>query len=99
MAERERRHVDPEQSEAVWAPDRQDRMGQLGVGGQGGDLQHHPEGQVGNVDVGQGVDLGPVAGQQREGEVEDEEEDQEGPHAHPDLSADEGTPVPPPVTL
>jgi hypothetical protein len=46
--------------------------------------------------VGQGVDLGPVAGQQGQRHVEEEEEDQQGPHAESDLSAHEGPSVPPP---
>ncbi len=42
----------------------QHRVGQLGVGDQGPDLQQHSEGQIADVDVSQGVDLGPVAGQE-----------------------------------
>ena len=90
MAQREGGHVDPEDAEPAGAVAGQYGVGQLGVGGQGTDLEEDAEDQVGHVDMGQGVDLRPVAGQQREGDVEDEEEDEDGPHAQPDLAPHEG---------
>ena len=72
-------------------------MGELGIGHQRGDLEDHPEGQVGGVDVGEGGELGAMAGQQRKRHVEDEEEDQQRPDAQADLATDEGPPVPPPT--
>lgn len=70
-------------------------MGELGVGGQRTELEQDPDGQVPEVDVGQRVDLGPVARQQRECEVEDEEESEYRADAQADLAADERSPVPP----
>ncbi len=70
-------------------------MGQLGVGDERPDLQQQADGQVPEVDMGERVHLGPVAGQQRKGQVEDEQEDEHGGHAQTDLTADEGPPVPP----
>ena len=93
----ERRHVDPEQAEAVGAVAREYGVGELGIGRQCPDLEEHTERQVGQVDVGQRVDLGPVAGQQRESDVEDEQEDEDGADTEADLAPDERPSVPPPV--
>ena len=89
-------HVDPEQAEPARAVVGQHGVGQLGVGHQGADLQKHGQGQVDDVNVGQGVHLGPVAGQEGQGQVEDEQEGHQRPDAQPDLTADERPPVPPP---
>jgi len=96
VAEGEGRHVDAEQPDPTRAVRGENSVGQLGVGHEGPDLQQHAKGQVADVDVGQGVDFGPVAGQQGQGHVEDEQEDQQGPHAEADLTADEWSAVPPP---
>jgi len=95
VAEGQGGHVDPEQTEPSGPVVGEDGVGQLGVRGEGGDLQQDTEGQVGDVDVGEGVDLPPMTGQKGEGDVEDEEEDEERPHAPPHLTADKGAPVPP----
>jgi len=70
-------------------------MGELGVGHQGGHLEQHAEGQVADVDVGQGPDLAAVAGQEGQGHVEDEQEDEDGADTEAHLPAYEGTAVPP----
>ena len=72
-------------------------MGQLGIGGQGGDFEEHSQRQVGDVDVGERRDLGPVAGQQGKGDIEDEEEHDEGADADAHVATDEWSPVPPSV--
>ncbi len=95
MGEGQRRHVDAEQAEPARPIGREHGVGELGVRRQGTDLQQDAEGQVAEVDVGQRVDFGPVAGQQGQGDVEDEQEHQHGAHAQPDLPADERAPVPP----
>ena len=95
VAEGECGHVDPEQPEPGGPSGREDGMGQLGVRRQGGDLQQQTQDQIGHIDVGQGVDLAPVGGRQRQGHVEDEQEDHQRAHAEPDLTTDEGPPVPP----
>ncbi len=98
VAQRERGHVDPEQPEPAGTVAGKDGVGELGVGGQRGDLQQDAEEQVGDVDVGEGVDFGPVAGQQRERDVEHEEEEHERPDAEAHLAAGERPEVPPPRT-
>jgi hypothetical protein len=98
VAEGQGRHVDAEQPEAARAAVGQHGVGELGIGSQGPDLQQHAQGQVGDVDVGQGVDLGPVAGQEGQGHIEQEQEDDEGADADPDLAPDERSPVPPTLT-
>ncbi len=70
-------------------------MGQLGVGPERGDLEEHAEHQCRDVDVGQVADLAAVAGDEGEGDVEEEEEHEDGPHAEPYLPAHEGAAVPP----
>jgi len=99
VAEGEGRHVDAEQAEPLGAVGGEDGVGQLGVGGQGADLEHDAEGQVLDVDVAEGADLGAVAGQQRQRHVEDEQEDQYQADADPHLPTDEGAAVPPAVTV
>lgn len=65
VAEGERGQVDPEEAEALRSTVRQHRVRELGVGGQSGDLEEHAECEVGDVDVGEGVDLAAVAGEER----------------------------------
>ena len=99
VAEGQGGQVDPEEAEPARSPGRQHGVGQLRVGGQGRHLEQHAEGQVGHVDVGQRAHFGAVAGHQRQGDVEDEEEDEQGAHADPHLAAHERAAVPPPVPL
>jgi len=96
VAEGECGHVDTEEPEAAGTVVGEHGVGQLGVGDQGADLEEDAEGQVADVDVGQGVDLGAVAGQEGQGHVEDEQEHHQGAHTEPDLSPYERPPVPPP---
>ena len=96
VAEGEGGQVDPEQAEPLGTTGGEDRVGQLGVGGECGDLQQHAEGQIGDVDVRKGADLAAVTGDDGEDDVEDEEEDQHGSHAEADFTAHERAAVPPP---
>ncbi len=95
MAEGQSRQVDAEEPQPAGAAVGQDGVSQLGVGDEGGDLEEDPEDQVGGVDVGQAADLGPVGGGQGQGDVEDEEEGEDGAHAEADFAASERPPVPP----
>ena len=72
-------------------------MGQLGVRGERGDLEKESENQGGDVDVRQRRELGPVARDQWQRDVEHEEEHEERAHAQSHLAAAEGPPVPPPA--
>jgi len=95
VAEGQGREVDPEQAEPGRAAVGKDGVGELRVGDQGGDLEEDAEGQVGHVDVGQRPDLAAVAGQQRNGDVEDEQEDEDGADAESDFPTHERSTVPP----
>lgn len=95
VAEGQGRHVDPEQPEPPRTTSRQYRVGELGIRDQGADLEQDAEGQVGTVDVGQGIDLGPVARQQGDGDIENEQEGEKGAYGPTNLAVDEGAPVPP----
>ena len=97
VAEGQGREVDPEEAEAGGAPVGEDRVGELGVGHQRSNLQQQPQGQVGHVDVGERPDLAAVAGQQRDGHVEGEQEHQDGADAEAHLTTHEGSSVPPPT--
>ena len=70
-------------------------VGELGVGHQGGHLEEDAEGEVGHVDVGERPDLAAVAGQQGQGHVEDEEEEEHGADAEAHVAAHERATVPP----
>jgi hypothetical protein len=96
VAQGQRGHIDAEQAEPAGAVTREDRVGQLGVGHQSADLEQDAEHQIADVDMGQRVDLGPMAGQQGQRDIEDEQEDQQGPDAQAHLPPDERSPVPPP---
>jgi hypothetical protein len=96
VAEGQSRHVDAEQPDTPWAVGWEYGVGQLGIGHEGADFKEYAESQVADVDVGQGIDFGPVAGQQRQGHVEEEEEEEEGPHTETHFTPDEGPAVPPP---
>jgi len=98
VAEGQCREVDPEEPEPCRSTVGEYRVGELGVGHQCRHLEHHADGQVGDVDVGQGPDLAAMAGQQGQGHVEDEEEDEDGADAEPDLPAHERPAVPPPAS-
>lgn len=97
VAEGQGREVDPEEPEPRRAAVGEDGVGQLGVGDQRGDLQQDAQRQVGHIDVGQRPHLGAVAGQQGDGHVEDEQEDEDRAHAEADLAAHERATVPPPA--
>jgi hypothetical protein len=97
VAQRQGRQVDPEEPEALRPALRQHRMGEQGVGAQGGDLEQDAEGQVGHVDVGEGPYLAAVVGHHGQNHVEAEQEDQDRAHAQADVTAHEGSLVPPPV--
>ena len=87
VAEGQGRQVDPEEPPSRRAAMGEDRVGELGVGHEGGQLEQHADRQVGGVDVGQGADLAAMAGQQRDGHVEDEQEDEYGADAEPHARA------------
>ncbi len=97
VAEGQGRQVDPEDPAPRRAAVRQDRVRELGVGHECGQLEQHADGQVGRVDVGQGADLAAVAGQQRDRHVEQEEEDEDGADAQADFAPHERPAVPPPT--
>ena len=91
--------VDPEEAEPTGTVGREDRVGELGVGDEGGDLEQYAQRQVGDVDVGERLDLTAVAGEERQGDVEDEEEHEHGAHADPHFAPGERAAVPPAVPM
>ena len=97
VAEGQGGQVDPEQPEPARPAVGEHGVGELRVCGQGGDLQQHPEGEVGDVDVGEGADLVAVGDGQRQRHVEHEEEGEHGADADAHLTAHEGPTVPPPA--
>ena len=99
VAEGQGGHVDSEESEPLGSVRGEYGMGELGIGGQCPDLEEDAENQVLDMNVAEGTDFRPVTGQQRQGHVEDEQEDQDQPDTDPDLPSDERTAVPPPVVF
>ncbi len=87
--------VDAKQSATTRAARRQNGVGQLGVGNQGANFEQRSEQQVTDVDVGEGRDLGAVAGHKGQGNIEKKEKGQHRSNADPDLASGEGPTMPP----
>lgn len=95
MTQGERGQVDSEEPQTRGSLAREHGVRELRIGPECGDLQEHPEGQIGHVDMGECTHLAAVVEDERKGDVEDEQEDDDGADAQSDVSSHEGPAVPP----